>query len=211
MVDGNRRRAICRDIGITAGRISDIGAISATASARADNRCQRQDLVLPRFIDPHTHYDPQITWEQLLSVRRSTASPSLMGNCGVGVAPCRPADRERISRSRHVESMSQEVSEPASNGMGNLSEHGLRTEERLRDPTARSWCRSAGAHVRNGRAASDRAADKAETEKMAGLLRERWSGCVGLSTTAIPSTWDTMASRCRTPRGRERWRAIRRS
>jgi N-acyl-D-aspartate/D-glutamate deacylase len=49
---------------VTAGRISDIGRIEGKAAAVIDAAGR---VVCPGFIDPHTHYDPQITWDSLLS------------------------------------------------------------------------------------------------------------------------------------------------
>lgn len=54
-------------------------------------------LVTPGFIDVHTHYDGQVTWENRLEPSSfHGVTTSIMGNCGIGFAPCRPADRERL-------------------------------------------------------------------------------------------------------------------
>jgi N-acyl-D-amino-acid deacylase len=48
-------------------------------------------VVTPGWVDIHTHYDGQVTWDPTSPRRRSTASPrSCTGNCGVGFAPARP-------------------------------------------------------------------------------------------------------------------------
>ena len=65
IVDGTGAAKFSGDVGISAGRITDIGTISAAASAAQVIDAQGK-IVCPGFIDPHTHYDPQICWDQLI-------------------------------------------------------------------------------------------------------------------------------------------------
>jgi N-acyl-D-amino-acid deacylase len=95
-------------VGVTAGKIIAVGdaAGSATRTINADG------LVLaPGFIDIHTHYDAQISWDPLLTCSCWHGVTSvLMGNCGVGVAPCRPQEKEIVSWDLvNVEAMPQDV------------------------------------------------------------------------------------------------------
>ena len=79
------------DIAIKDGRIAAIGAISGTAGEEIDARGL---LVTPGFVDVHTHFDGQATWEHRLAPSSGHGVTSVvMGNCGVGFAPCRPAER----------------------------------------------------------------------------------------------------------------------
>lgn len=108
VVDGTGAPRYDADIGVRDGRIVAIGALHGTAARIIDASGL---IVAPGFIDPHTHYDAQIFWDGAL-----TPSPwhgvttVLAGNCGVGVAPCRPADREvTMSDLVNVESIPEEV------------------------------------------------------------------------------------------------------
>jgi N-acyl-D-amino-acid deacylase len=87
--DGPSRRA---DVAIAEGRIVEIGKVAEDAKQVID----ASDLIVaPGFIDPHTHYDAQICWDPYItSSSWHGITTVMMGNCGVGIAPCRPAVRE---------------------------------------------------------------------------------------------------------------------
>src|SRR5690348_667815 len=88
VVDGSGRARYQADIGVADGRIAEIGKIKNGAKKVID----ASDLIVaPGFIDPHTHYDAQICWDPLVSCSSWHGITSVvMGNCGVGIAPCRP-------------------------------------------------------------------------------------------------------------------------
>ena len=92
LIDGTGAPARRADIGITDGKLADIGAVSGPAKRTID----ASDLVVaPGFIDPHTHYDAQVAWDPMLtSSSWHGVTTVVTGNCGVGVAPCRPEARE---------------------------------------------------------------------------------------------------------------------
>ena len=80
------------DIAVKDGRIAAIGAVSGSASEVIDAAGR---LVTPGFVDVHTHYDGQATWENRLAPSSGHGVTSVvMGNCGVGFAPCKPGQRE---------------------------------------------------------------------------------------------------------------------
>jgi N-acyl-D-aspartate/D-glutamate deacylase len=83
------------DIGIAGGRIAEIGdLIDAAASGTADVIDATGRIVTPGFVDVHTHYDGQATWDGLLEPStQHGVTTLLMGNCGVGFAPVRSDDR----------------------------------------------------------------------------------------------------------------------
>ena len=92
VVDGTGAPRFRADVAVAGDRIAEIGKISDGAKRVID----ASDLIVsPGFIDPHTHYDAQICWDPLLSCTSWHGITSVvMGNCGVGVAPCKPEARE---------------------------------------------------------------------------------------------------------------------
>src|SRR6267378_8090885 len=96
LVDGTGAPARSADIGIAGNRIAAVGKVTDSAKRTID----ASDLVVaPGFIDPHTHYDAQICWDGALTPSSWHGVTSVvMGNCGVGIAPCRPETREIAMR-----------------------------------------------------------------------------------------------------------------
>jgi N-acyl-D-aspartate/D-glutamate deacylase len=94
VVDGTGAPARRADVGIRDGRIAAIGTIAQSASRiiRADG-C----VVTPGFVDVHTHYDGQASWDaDLLPSSVHGVTTVVLGSCGVGFAPVRERDRERL-------------------------------------------------------------------------------------------------------------------
>jgi N-acyl-D-aspartate/D-glutamate deacylase len=81
---------------VSAGKIVAVGEVKGSGRDEIDARGY---LVTPGFVDVHTHYDGQATWEQRLSPSSTHGVTTVLaGNCGVGFAPCKPQDRERLVR-----------------------------------------------------------------------------------------------------------------
>jgi N-acyl-D-amino-acid deacylase len=77
------------DLGILNGRIAAVGRAIGAGNEEIDARGK---IVTPGFVDIHTHYDGQATWEHRMSPSSNHGVTSVvMGNCGVGFAPCRPS------------------------------------------------------------------------------------------------------------------------
>lgn len=92
IVDGTGAPQYRADVAVSNGQIAEIGKITDGARQTVD----ASDLIVaPGFIDPHTHYDAQICWDPLMTSSSWHGVTSLvMGNCGVGIAPCKPNVRE---------------------------------------------------------------------------------------------------------------------
>ena len=92
VVDGTGAERYQADVAVADGKIAAIGKITDGAKKTLD----ASDLIVaPGFVDPHTHYDAQICWDPLITSSSWHGVTSLvMGNCGVGLAPCKPENQE---------------------------------------------------------------------------------------------------------------------
>ena len=82
------------DVAVDGGRIVAVGPVRRRGAEEID---ATDLLVTPGFVDIHTHYDGQATWDaELAPSSWHGVTTAVMGNCGVGFAPVRPQDRERL-------------------------------------------------------------------------------------------------------------------
>jgi len=94
IVDGTGAAPYPGDVAITGGRIAAVGPVDGTAreEINADGAC-----LTPGWVDVHTHYDGQVSWDDTLDPSFSHGVTSIvMGNCGVGFAPCPPGGEQRM-------------------------------------------------------------------------------------------------------------------
>ena len=96
VVDGTGAEPRCADVGLRDGVIAAVGEGLAAGAEEIDAQGL---IVTPGFVDVHTHYDGQVTWEQrLLPSSCHGVTTVVIGNCGVGFAPCRPESRDDLVR-----------------------------------------------------------------------------------------------------------------
>ena len=82
------------DVAVRYGRIVEVGQLTGSGKQEIDARGL---LVTPGFVDIHTHYDGQVMWDsQLAPSSWHGVTTAVMGNCGVGFAPVRTRDHERL-------------------------------------------------------------------------------------------------------------------
>ena len=187
LVDGTGAPGRRADIAVHAGRIAEIGRITEPAARAID---AADCVVAPGFIDPHTHYDAQICWD-----RAVTSSPwhgvtsVVMGNCGVGIAPCRPAEREVAMRDLvNVEAIPFEVLEAGITWDWETFPEYLAAAAQRRPSLNLAFLAplTPFRHYVMGEASMERAATPDETGRIAALLGEAVdAGAFGFSSTVL--------------------------
>jgi N-acyl-D-aspartate/D-glutamate deacylase len=189
LFDGRGAAPTIGDLAVSQGRIVAMGRVDAQARTTID----AQGLALmPGIIDNHTHYDAQITWDPA-----ATPSPALgvttavIGNCGFTIAPCRPADRERIMRNlTQVEGMSLDVLRQGIRWeFETIPEYLDQLEHQGAVPNIAAF--AGHSSIRTwvmGEAATQRAASDDEIIRMQSLVREAMqAGAIGFATSTSPA------------------------
>ncbi|MGB5948754.1 MAG: amidohydrolase family protein [Parvibaculum sp.] len=96
LVDGTGSAPREADVAIDKGRIVEVGKVAAKGREEIDAKGL---LVTPGWVDIHTHYDGQVTWESRVTPSSIHGSTTVvMGNCGVGFAPVRSSDHDTLIR-----------------------------------------------------------------------------------------------------------------
>ena len=91
IVDGTGEPAFAGDIAIDNDKITSVGAKAGPGKKEYDAEGK---LVTPGWVDVHTHYDGQATWDPMLAPSSAHGVTTILfGNCGVGFAPCKPEDQ----------------------------------------------------------------------------------------------------------------------
>jgi N-acyl-D-aspartate/D-glutamate deacylase len=94
IADGRGGDILEGDVAIKDGRITEVGKVLGKGREEIDAKGK---LVAPGFVDVHTHYDGQVTWSQdMTPSSQNGVTTAIMGNCGVGFAPCKPSDHLRL-------------------------------------------------------------------------------------------------------------------
>ncbi|PRC44118.1 amidohydrolase, partial [Mycobacterium sp. ITM-2017-0098] len=94
IVDGLGGEPFTGDVAVRDGVICAVGAVEGHGDATREIDATGL-LVTPGFVDLHTHYDGQAIWSDRLTPSSAHGvTTAVMGNCGVGFAPCRPEDHD---------------------------------------------------------------------------------------------------------------------
>lgn len=190
IVDGTGRPGFTADVAITGDRIHAVEA--NLASHEATKVIDARGLTIcPGFIDHHTHYDAQVLWDPFVTSSSWHGVTSIiMGNCGVGLAPCKPEDREALVGDLvNVEGMSLDVLqrgvhwswESIGEYLQAIAASGLGVNVGLMVPLSPLRQYVLGAESK------ERSANAKELQQLTALFREAMNaGAFGFSTTVLP-------------------------
>ena len=187
IVDGTGAPRYEADLAVANGKIAAIGEVSAPARETIDASGL---VVTPGFVDPHCHYDAQICWDPLLTCSSEHGVTSVViGNCGVGIAPCRPDAREMVTRDLvSVEGIPFDVLNKG------ITWDWVSFPQYMQAAQRRGLGINVGflvpltplRHFVMGEESSERAARPEERERIRGLLSEALdAGALGFSTTVF--------------------------
>ena len=188
LVDGTGSEPREADVEIVDGKIARVGTIAPSSHEVIDARgC----LVTPGFVDIHTHYDGHVMWDTSLApTSMHGVTSAVMGNCGVGFAPCNPEHREML-----VELMEaiEDIPEPVLNA--GLSWNWRSFPEYLEVLASKNFDIDIAAQVPHGalrvnvmgeRAVRREVSTDADRAEMQRLVREAVrAGAVGFSSSRI--------------------------
>ena len=187
IVDGTGRARFVGDVAIRDGLLVQVGGTvngDATETIDATGR-----IVTPGFVDVHTHFDGQVTWDDLLEPSASHGVTTVVaGNCGVGFAPCQPERRDQL-----VQLMEGVEDIPGTALTEGMTWDWTTFPDYLDALSTRRWSMDVGTQITHGalrvwvmgdRAIGDVDATRDEVEQMAALVGEAIElGALGFSTS----------------------------
>lgn len=190
IIDGTGAPRYGGDVGITDGRIVALGDAPEDARRTIDAAGR---IISPGFIDIHTHYDAQIIWDRMLTISPwHGVTTVVIGNCGFGIAPTRPKDRDVIVYTlEKVEGMSVKALHA---GLGDwpfetFPEYLDAIEDRGTAINVAAFIGHSPVRIYvMGEEASERAATPDEVEQMRGIVAEAMdAGALGFATSESPN------------------------
>ncbi len=186
LVDGTGAAARVADVAISNGVIAEVGTVTGTGKREID---ATGHVVTPGWVDIHTHYDGQVTWDPLITPSCwHGVTTVVMGNCGVGFAPARPDKHDwLIELMEGVEDIpGAALAEGIKWGWETFPEYldMLDKQSRVLDIATQVPHGSVRAYVMGDRGARNEAATPEDVTAMAKIVREGVeAGALGFSTS----------------------------
>ena len=188
VVDGTGTKRVHADVAVKDGLITEVGKVTGSSKKTID----ASDLIVaPGFVDPHTHYDAQICWDDITSPSSwHGVTTVMMGNCGVGLAPCKPESREVAAWDLvNVEAIPFDVLKAGVTwDWESFPEYMEAAQTRKPGLNQGFLCPlTPFRHYVMGEESMERSATEKETAAVTNLLREAMdNGAFGFSTTCTP-------------------------
>jgi N-acyl-D-aspartate/D-glutamate deacylase len=185
IVDGTGTPAFDGNVTVSGGRIVEVGRCDGATEHVID---AEGAIVTPGFVDIHTHYDGQASWDQdMLPSAQHGVTTAVMGNCGVGFAPVHEKDHERlIGLMEGVEDIpGAALAEGLQWGWRSFPEYldALDRKPRTMDLAAQIPHDALRLHVMGDRGAAQEPATRDDIAAMRDLCREALeAGAIGFST-----------------------------
>src|SRR3954447_26658882 len=186
VVDGTGTTPRPADVAVDGGRITQVGGEIGDAAQEIDAAGK---VVTPGFVDIHTHYDGQVTWDDTLSPTSWHGVTTLvLGNCGVGFAPVSPEKREwLIGLMEGVEDIpGTALHEGIKWAWETFPEYldAVASTEKALDVACLAPHGAIRAYVMGERGAKNEPANEDDRKRMAAIVREAIeAGAVGVSTS----------------------------
>ncbi len=193
VVDGTGAPARVADVAVEGGRIVEVAAAGSLAGELAARRVDADGLLLtPGFVDVHTHYDAQVSWDPWMTPSSwHGVTTVVMGNCGVGFAPAAP-DRQEwlIELMEGVEDIpGSAMAEGITWGWEHFPEYldAVELQPRVLDVGAQIGHGPLRAYVMGERGAANEAPSDDDIAAMSQLVEEALrAGALGFSTSRTP-------------------------